>query len=439
MPADTLSLIRARGHIGIRLGLGRMRALLGRLDDPQEGLHGVLIGGTNGKGSVAAMVATALRAAGYSTGQSPSPHLHSYRERVTIDGRPIDGPDLEPLLAEVLAASGPGESAFGPATEFELLTAAAYLWSARQGVQVMVMEVGLGGRLDASNTWDPEVVAITNVGLDHQEYLGHTIAAVAVEKAAIIKPGAHAVTGASGEALAVIRARARSEGVPLDVRGALPVRSMSLAGVVLEEPRVGQLRVPLLGRHQAANAAVALGSLEALAAAGVAHVPDEAIRSGFSSVCWPGRLEVLTHEGLTVIVDGAHNPDGVTVLAATLEELAPELPAGRPTLLLGVMRDKEVDEMLEALMRPPVWRGARCVATSVPDTERALPAAELAARWSPRAGAPVVALDDADDALDRALELARGEGGPLVIAGSLYLVGRLRARLVPGTPVDGDV
>jgi dihydrofolate synthase/folylpolyglutamate synthase len=114
------------------------------------------------------------------------------------------------------------------------------------------------------------------------------------------------------------------------------------------------------------------------------------------------------------------------------------MPAGRATLLLGVMRDKEVDEMLDALMRPPVLRAARCVATSVPETERALPAAELAARWSPRAGSPVAALDDADEALDRALELAREEGGPLVIAGSLYLVGRLRARLVPGTPVDDD-
>lgn len=415
-----------------------MRALLGRLGDPQQGLHGVLIGGTNGKGSVAAMVAAALRVAGYSTGQSPSPHLHSYRERVTIDGRPIDGHDLEPLLAEVLAASQPGEPECGPATEFELLTAAAYLWSARQGVEVMVMEVGLGGRLDASNTWDPEVVAITNVGLDHQEYLGHTISAVAAEKAAIIKSTARAVTGASGEALAVIRTRARRERVPLDVREPLRVRSMSLAGVVLEEPRLGQLLVPLLGRHQAANAAVAMGTLEALASAGVAHVSDEAIRSGLGSVRWPGRLEVIDHEGLTVIVDGAHNPDGVTVLAATLEELAPELPAGRATLLLGVMRDKEVDQMLDALMQPPLLRGARCVATSVPETERALPAAELAARWSPRAGSPVVALDDADDALDRALELARGEGGPLVIAGSLYLVGRLRARLVPGTPVDDD-
>ena len=438
MPADTLSRIRARGHIGIRLGLDRMRALLARLGDPQQGLHGVLIGGTNGKGSVAAMVASALRAAGYSTGQSPSPHLHSYRERVTIDGRPIERDDLEALLAEVLAASQPGEEEFGPATEFELLTAAAYLWSARRGVEVMVMEVGLGGRLDASNAWDADVAAITNVGLDHQEYLGHTIASIAAEKAAIIRPGAHAVTGAEGEALTVIAAQAQRQGASLDVRAPLRVRSMALDGLRLDAPRLGPLNVPLLGRHQASNAAVALGTLDALAAADVARAPAEAIRAGFGAVRWPGRLEPLAHQGLTLIVDGAHNPDGMAVLAATLDELAPVLPAGRATLLLGVMRDKEVDQMLDALMGSTLLRRSRCLATSVPETERALAAVELAERWSGLAGSPADPIEDVDAALDRALELAAEQGGPLVIAGSLYLVGHLRARLVPGTPTDDD-
>ena len=134
----------------------------------------MLIGGTNGKGSVAAMVASMLDAAGLSTSQSPSPHLPSYRERVTVDGRPIAAADLDALLEEVLRASAPGEAAHGPATEFELFTAAAFLWSARRGVDVVVMEVGLGGRLDATNTWAADVAAITNVGLDHQAYLGDT-------------------------------------------------------------------------------------------------------------------------------------------------------------------------------------------------------------------------------------------------------------------------
>ncbi|MGD8683182.1 MAG: Mur ligase family protein, partial [Chloroflexota bacterium] len=247
MPADALTRIRARGHIGIRLGLERMQVLLARLGDPQRQLRGVLIGGTNGKGSVAAMVASMLAAAGYSTGQSPSPHLHSYRERVTIDGRPIESGDLELLLEEVLAASELAQDELGPATEFELMTAAAYLWSARQAVDVMVMEVGLGGRLDASNTWPAEVAAITNVGLDHQEYLGDSLTAVAGEKAAIIKPGSRAVTGAKGVALEVIRSRARSVSATLTVCPPLPVRSMTLAGVALEHPRLGELPLALLG------------------------------------------------------------------------------------------------------------------------------------------------------------------------------------------------
>jgi len=437
-PADTLTRIRARGHIGIRLGLGRMRALLGRLGDPQQRLHGVLIGGTNGKGSVAAMTTAMLAAAGYSTGSSPSPHLHSYRERVTIDGRPCAPEDLEALLTEVLAASVPGEDAFGPATEFELMTAAAYLWSARQDVDVMVMEVGLGGRLDASNTWDAEVVAVTNVGLDHQEYLGDTIVSVAAEKAAIIKRGARAVTGAQGQALETVAGRADEVGVPLDVRAQLPVIAADRAGVLLEHPRLGGLRLPLLGRHQAANAAVALGVVEALGASGVAQVSDDAIRAGFAATNWPGRLELLEYDGLVVLVDGAHNPDGMAALADTLDELAPSLPDGRLTLLLGVMRDKEVDRMLSALAGPARLRDARCFATGVPETERTLPAAALAGRWEAVSGVEACPVDDADEALERALASAAREDGVLVVAGSLYLVGHLRARLVSGAISDTD-
>ncbi len=247
MPADALTRIRARGPIGIRLGLERMRALLSELDDPQRSLRGVLVGGTNGKGSVAAMVASVLQAAGHSTAQSPSPHLSSYRERILIDGRPIAAADLDGLLEEVLRASEPGEADHGPATEFELLTAAAWLWAARRRVDVLVMEVGLGGRLDASNTWFPDVAAITNVGLDHQEYLGTTIESVATEKAAIIKPGCRAVTAASGAALAVIEARAREVGAPLTVCSPLAVTGLDLSGLALEAPRLGDLEDPAAG------------------------------------------------------------------------------------------------------------------------------------------------------------------------------------------------
>ena len=439
MPADALARIRARGHIGIRLGLARMRALLAHLDDPQLALHGTLIGGTNGKGSVAAMVASILGAAGFSTSQSPSPHLHSYRERITVDGQAIAADDLDALLEEVLQASEPVAAEHGPATEFELLTAAAYLWSARQKVDVVVMEVGLGGRLDASNTWDAGVAAITNVGLDHEEFLGHTIASVAAEKAAIIKPRQRAVSGARGEALEVIRARAAELDVPLAVCPPLPVLGMDRSGLRLDHARLGALHLPLLGRHQAANAAVALGIIDALDDAGIASADVEAIRSGLARTRWPGRLELLDGDGQTILLDGAHNPDGALALAATFEELAGSLPAGRPTLLAGVMADKEVVEMLRALAGSESLRAARFVAAGVPDTDRALPAADLARMWFDVTGSSAdAALGDADAALGHALDAAAAEGGPLVIAGSLYLVGHLRSRLVVEAAGLGD-
>ena len=431
MASDALSRIRARGQIGIRLGLERMRALLGELGDPQRSLRGALVGGTNGKGSVVAMVAAMLESAGYSTARSPSPHLHSYRERILIDGRPISAVDLDAVLEEVLRASIPGELLHGPATEFELLTAAAWLHAARCGVDVLVMEVGLGGRLDASNTWDADVAAITSVGLDHEEYLGDTIALVAAEKAAIIKPGGRAVTGATGEALEVIEARARDVGVPLLICPPLAVASMDLGGLVLRERRLGQLRLPLLGRHQAANAAVALGVVDRLAAAGVAQVTDAALVAGLARTRWPGRLEPLDSAGVLVLLDGAHNPDGAAGLAATLDELRPALPVGRATLLLGVMGDKDVDGIIAGLAVAPMLRDAGVVVTRAPDSARALPASELGTAWATVTGRTVsAAIDDADAALALALERARAAGGPLVVSGSLYLVGHVRSRLL---------
>lgn len=431
VPADVLTRIRARGHIGIRLGLERIRALLGELGDPQLALRGALVAGTNGKGSVVAMVAAMLGTAGLSTAQSPSPHLSSYRERITIDGRPIATDDLDALLGEVLRASQPGEARHGPATEFELLTAAAYLWSARQRIDVMVMEVGLGGRLDASNTWDADIAAITKVGLDHQAYLGDTIASIAAEKAAIIKPGSHAVTGASGVALEVIEARAREVGAPLLVTRPLTVERMERSGLTLLDPRLGALQLPLLGRHQAHNAAVALGIVAALEQAGVAAIPDEARIAGLAQTRWPGRLELIEHAGTSVLLDGAHNPDGAEGLADAVDELIPILPPGRTTLLLGIMADKAVDDILAALARSPSLRTSRVVTTAVPDTDRSLPEGDLAAAWATCTGhAADATVSDSDAALGHALDMAAETGGPLVITGSLYLIGHLRSRLV---------
>ena len=354
--AAAIAALQARGRFGIRLGLGRTRALLRALGSPETAVRGALIGGTNGKGSTQAMVAAVLRAGGRHVGQTPKPHLVDYRERIVVDGRPIAAAPFAMLLDEVLAAADAVARRHGPPTELEARTAAAFRWFARTGVGTAVVEVGLGGRLDATNMWDGGVAAIVNVQRDHMEHLGDSLTAIAREKAAIIKRGDRAVTGADGEALRVIRRRAAGMGVPLAIAPALDVLALDRTGTLVRHPRLGPLRLGLIGRHQGANAAVAVGILEALDAAGIVSVGEEALRTGLAATHWPGRVELLALGAAgraeaagpsavpgrpDVILDGAHNAAGAAALAATLDELAPALSGGRATLLLGIMRDKE--------------------------------------------------------------------------------------------------
>jgi dihydrofolate synthase/folylpolyglutamate synthase len=420
--------LNARGRFGIRLGLGRTRALLRRFDNPERQLRGVLIGGTNGKGSVQALVAAGLREGGYRVGQTPKPHLSEYRERIVVDGEPIAAADFAAIVGEVLAEAEHVERRLGPPTEFEALTCAAFVWFARAGVDVAVVEVGLGGRLDATNVWQGGVSAITNVALDHTEHLGPTVTAIAREKAQIIKRGdVAALTGADGAALAVIRRRAARVNVPLRVADPLPVLSVDRGGIVVSAP-AGPLRVGLLGRHQAANAAMALTILDSLAEGGIATVPSVAVGRAFAQARWPGRLELFQLEqgGPDVILDGAHNPHGAAALAVALDELRPQLSPGRPTLLIGVVREKDLAGMLAPLRASNTLADATIIATRVPDPTRSNEASTVAAAWGPAARA----IDDPEEALAVASEQARANGGPLVICGSLYLVGHLRRILI---------
>jgi dihydrofolate synthase/folylpolyglutamate synthase len=420
--------LQARGRFGVRLGLGRTRALLNAVGSPHLHVRGALIGGTNGKGSTQAMVASMLRATGLRVGQAPKPHLVSYRERIVVDGQAISGPDLDAVLAEVLAAADRVERRHGPATEFEVLTTAAFLWLWRAAVDVAVIEVGLGGRLDATNAWDGGVAAITNVGLDHTEHLGTTITAIAREKAAIIKRGDVAVTGAGGEALPVIRRRAARVGAPLRVVAPLPVVASDLTGLRMLHPALGELGLGMLGAHQAANAAVALGVVEALADAGIATVDAAAVRRGLAEARWPGRLELLEAEGVRVLLDGAHNVDGARALADAMRMLLGTAGVGRMTLVLGMLSDKDAAGMVEAMRSAPALREARVLATPVPGTPRTLDAVALATAWGPGAEAT----GSPEEALTRGFALARVEQAPLIVAGSLYLVGYVRGRLTGG-------
>jgi len=443
---EALRALQQRGRFGIRLGLGRIRALLAELGDPQLTLRGALVGGTNGKGSVLALAAAALRAGGVRVAETPKPHLVSYRERLQVDGELVDPGTFARLVGEALVAADRIGPRHGQPTEFEVLTAVAFRWFAERSVEVALVEVGLGGRLDATHAWDGGVAAITNVDLDHTDRLGETIPAIAREKAAIIERGDLAVTGAVGEALDVIRRRARRMGVPLTEAGAAPLLGWDRDGITVALPRLGETRVGLRGRHQAANVAVAHAVLDALSVAGIATIDDDARRRGYATARWPGRLELLEvplpapASGFReVLLDGAHNPAGAAVLARALDDLRPTLQGGDEpdpppiTLVLGSMADKDVAGVLAALRASSVARTARVICTQV-DQPRAMPAARLAKGWAALApgSRPTVA-----PSVDRAIELALAEApGPVVIAGSLYLVGAARALLVDDPALD---
>jgi len=422
-----LDALAERGRFGIRLGLGRTRALLRELGDPHLAVRGALVAGTNGKGSVLALAGAALEAAGYRVGTTPKPHLVTYRERLQIDGRPVDPVTFARLVGEVLPAADRLARRLDEPTEFELLTAIVFRWFAEQRPDVALVEVGLGGRLDATHAWDGGVAAITNVALDHTDRLGPTVESIAREKAAIIERGDRAVTGASGSALAIVRRRARRLDVPLTEVEPAPLVGWDRDAIEVELPRLGRTRIGLRGRHQAANIAVADALLDALAAAGIATTPPDARRIGYGRAAWPGRLELVEHGGREVMLDGAHNPAGAEALAVALDDLRPFLAAGPLTILIATMSDKDVAGVVAALAGASGLTGGRVLCTTL-EAPRALPADELAAIWA--AHAPDVATETVstvDAALDRALAMGQGA---IVVAGSLYLVGAVRARIV---------
>ena len=441
--ADALAELSARGRFGIRLGLGRVRALLREIGDPQLAVRGALVAGTNGKGSVIALAGSALRAAGYRTAETPKPHLVSYRERIVIDGRPIAPEAFAAGVEAVLPVADRVARRLGPLTEFELLTAVMFRHFAQAAPDVALVEVGLGGRLDATHVWDGGVAVVTNVALDHTDRLGTTIEAIAREKAAIIERGDRAVTGTSGDALGVVRRRCLRLGVPLSTAAPAPVLAWTRDMLTVDLPRLGPTPVALRGRHQGANAAVADALLDALEVAGIATVPADARRRGYATARWPGRLELVAVSGWRgtrdVLLDGAHNPAGAATLATALDDLRPHLTGGDPatpsplTLVWASMSDKDVAGVIAAMAASRALVGATVVCTSL-DVPRALSADQLGAAWR-RAGIPGLEVVVADG-VDAAIELAMASGdGPVVVAGSLYLVGAARSRLVDDAAV----
>jgi dihydrofolate synthase/folylpolyglutamate synthase len=427
---DAIAALTERGRFGISMGLERVERLMAEVGHPERGLRGALVGGTNGKGSVVAMTRSVLAAAGYRVGTMPKPHLVSYRERIAVDGEPIRPDEFAAAVARVLPAIDRVAADVGPPTEFEALTAAAITELARRKVDLAIVEVGMGGRLDATNVLDLGVAAITNVQRDHEAYLGSTLTAIAGEKAPIIKRGNLAVTGASGRGLRPILDRCADLDVPLRRAGPsqayrATLRASDWDGIIVDirtpDRVLRDLRIGLLGAHQAANGAVVLGLLDALRERWDLRVDEAALRDGLAAARWPGRLELLTDaSGRRVLLDGAHNPAGAAALADALRGLG----LTRPTIVFGAMRAKDVRGVLRALapLRP------RLVVTAVDDPGATAPD-ELAALWRG------VSRESATVAGTPAEAMAVAVGDPLVVAGSLYLVGEVRG-MITGTRED---
>jgi dihydrofolate synthase/folylpolyglutamate synthase len=411
-------LTRLEVTAGWDLNLERMRAAVALFGHPERAAPAVHIAGTNGKGSTAAMVESILRAAGYRTGLYTSPHLVDFTERMRVDGRTIPRDVVVGLVAEI---RGELERAGVALTHFEFVTLMAFEWFRRVGVDVGVIEVGLGGRLDATNVIEPAVTAVTHIALDHEDYLGRTIPEVAAEKAGILKAGVPVVLGRLvPEAEAVVLARAAAVGAPVLRAGRDGTLAEAAGGLGFRGRGVSWsgLRLAMPGAFQHANAEVALLAVAALAD----RLPcgEEAVHRGLEAAAWPGRLAVVRRAPL-VLLDGAHNPAGAAALAREL----PAVLAGRPTtLVFAVMRDKEWHAILDRLL-PHV---RRVVVTRV--GPRGAEPAEVAAAIADRA--PVRVADDAGRAVAQTVAAAAPDEAVL-ITGSLYLVGEAYSALAaPG-------
>jgi dihydrofolate synthase/folylpolyglutamate synthase len=413
------SILHRLEEFGVRLGLDTTRRLLAALGNPEKGVRATLVAGTNGKGSTAAMLSNMGVAAGYRTGLYTSPHLESVEERIRVDGRAIGTDDLVRTVREVVDTA---EARLGYLpTYFEALTASAFLWFARQSMDLAVLEVGLGGRLDATNVCEPAVSLITEIGMEHQKYLGTTLAAIGREKAGILRAAKPAFAWVERtEAREAIGTVAEEIGAHLTWAPAhIRVEKREDLGwkgqrVTLETPtREYEINLPLSGEHQVANLALAVLAAEELAKQGLNRLGEEAIVCGAGGTCWPGRMEWVELSSGPVLLDVAHNPDGAETLRRSLDEIA-----GDCTLLFGALADKEVGRVL-----PILGARAKTVVLTSPDSPRAMDPHELASLVEP---SKTVVMPDRHAALTAAIE---ADAEFVVVCGSVYLVGDVRIDL----------
>ncbi len=420
---ELLAYLYGLGRFGMKPGTERISRLLDSLNNPQDTFTTVHIAGTNGKGSTASFLASVMKRAGYRTGLFTSPHLSRFTERIRIDGDELTDDAVLACAERVMGAAPKGT------TFFELVTGMAILAFAERGVELAVLEAGMGGRFDATSAVPGAVTVITTVGLDHCQYLGSSLGEIAAEKAGIITPGRPVVTAVSQqEALSAITMAAAGRGSRCCRFGGEFVAEWD--GALLAYRGLGVslagISPGIRGRYQAANAACALAASELLAEAGF-PADASAMRAGIETASWPGRMELMGNAP-RILLDGAHNGDGALALAAELAEIS----RGRLCLVAGVMGDKDAD----AILQPLVPLADRVYAVE-PRLERSMPATELAGLCR-RLGVPVVAAGGVTEGLTQACAEA-GPDGLVVVCGSLFVVGEARSHLLQQSyePVRG--
>lgn len=397
-----------------RLGLGRTRELTAKLGDPQKKLRFVHVAGSNGKGSTCAMTAAILQAAGYRTGLYTSPYIQTFCERIQINGENIPQKRLAEVTEKLRDAA---ESMEDHPSWFEMVTAVAFQYYLEENCDIVVLEVGMGGEFDSTNVIDaPEVAVLTNIGLEHTEYLGNTIEEIARTKSGIIKPGCRVVSYDNiPEVKAIIADTAKANNAPLTFADPSEIKLISrdLDGQVFEwEGKTYML--PLHGEHQLKNASVVMEIVRELREQGW-NISDEAVREGLAAVKWPARFQILSRDPL-FILDGGHNPQCAEAMTASLDAL---LPGQKVDFLLGILADKDYSQMIDIL--GPYAASFHCIA---PENERALGVEALADTIRAR-GFETYAYNDLGEAIRAVCGSAAANNRPAVCFGSLYLAGEV--------------
>jgi dihydrofolate synthase / folylpolyglutamate synthase len=424
---DALTYLGQARRFGMKLGLEPMRELAKTLGSPQDRLRFIHLAGTNGKGSTAAFCESCLRAVGFRVGLYTSPHLVSVRERIQIDRVPISEAGFGEgmgVVRRILEAQKDHEATF-----FELMTALALWYFEREKVDWVVWETGLGGRLDATNIVCPEVCIITNIGLDHQQYLGESLADIAAEKAGIIKLGVPVISAVeAGEGMRIIRERAKAEGCVLTlVQQDMETKDLGLRGAKQLAEIDGQVyALGLIGPHQISNAACAVEAMKQIPSGpkgGFSCLGDDAVARGLENTVWPGRFEILSEKPL-IVLDGAHNAAGMKMLVETWHAFltarfgwSPAEIEGRAHLVFASVADKDVSEMTLALR--PLAKEASLVRLA---NERSAEPSSLATAFG---GLPCACYESVTDAWQN---LPKATESIILITGSLFLVGEMLAR-----------